>query len=187
MLPGSHAVLFTVTYSEFPQWDATDIAVQSLRTGERKILIKGGADARYVPTGHLVYMRTGTLMAVPFNLDKLELTGSPVAVIADVMQASTPHAFRSIRARGSSVCLSRARSSTCPAVYSRLPNDRCSGSIAPEPNVPFPARHEPILPSGSHLMASGSPSTHRIRVTTNVWVSDILRGSVTRLTDDGRS
>ena len=69
VLPGSQAVLFTVTYAQFPQWNATDIAVQSLATGERKILIKGGADARYVPTGHLVYMRVGTLMAVPFNLE----------------------------------------------------------------------------------------------------------------------
>ena len=76
------------TYAQFAQWDATDIAVQSLATGERKILIKGGADARYVPTGHLVYMRAGTLMAVPFNLERLEVTGSPVAVIADVMQAA---------------------------------------------------------------------------------------------------
>ena len=50
VLPGSQAVLFTVTYAQSQQWDATDIAVQSLATGERKVLIKGGADARYVPT-----------------------------------------------------------------------------------------------------------------------------------------
>ena len=31
------------------------IVVQSLETGVRKTLIEGGSDARYVPTGHIVY------------------------------------------------------------------------------------------------------------------------------------
>ena len=36
-------------------------------TGERKIVLKGGADARYLSTGHFVYVRQGTLFAVEFN------------------------------------------------------------------------------------------------------------------------
>ena len=64
-----------MTHSQIPRWDKANIAVQSLATGERKVLIEGGADARYIPTGHLVYMREGTLMAVPFNLDRLAVTG----------------------------------------------------------------------------------------------------------------
>ena len=41
--------------------------VQSLKSGERKRLIAGGTDARYLPTGHLVYALGGTLFAVVFD------------------------------------------------------------------------------------------------------------------------
>ena len=53
-----------------------------------KPLIDGGADARYVSSGHLVYVREGVLLAAPFDLRRLEVTGGPVGVIADVMQAA---------------------------------------------------------------------------------------------------
>jgi serine/threonine-protein kinase len=81
-------VLFTVTKRGFPSWDDTLIVAQSLATGDRKVLIEGGADARFVSTGHLVYLRTGTLMAVPFDPQRLETTGAPVGLVADVMQAA---------------------------------------------------------------------------------------------------
>lgn len=87
MLPGSRAVTFTVTHAGFPIWEETQIVVQSLVTGERKDLVKG-ADARFVPSGHLVYMRAGALFAVPFDLERLQVTGGPVSVIQDVMQAA---------------------------------------------------------------------------------------------------
>ncbi len=57
---------------------------QSLETGERRVLIEGGRDARYVPTGHLVYALEETLLAVPFDLARLEVTGGPVPVVEGV-------------------------------------------------------------------------------------------------------
>jgi Tol biopolymer transport system component len=53
----------------------------------RRTLFKGGADARYVSTGHMLYMKTGTLLAVPFDAETLELRGQPVAILDNVMQA----------------------------------------------------------------------------------------------------
>ena len=100
MLPGKQAVLFTVTESVVPNWSATAIAVQSLMTGERKTLIQGGADGRYVPTGHLVFMRSGTLMAVPFDLERLEVTGGPIALAADVMQTTHVRDFSANQGSG---------------------------------------------------------------------------------------
>jgi len=52
-----------------------------------KILVDDAADGRYVPTGHLVFMRSGTLMAAGFNLDTLEVTSDVVGILGDVMQA----------------------------------------------------------------------------------------------------
>jgi len=88
LLPDGQTVLFTVTNSTFPSWDDTRVVAQSIATGDRKVLIEGGADARYVVTGHLVYLRRGTLMAVPFDLRRLEVTGAPVGLLSDVMQAA---------------------------------------------------------------------------------------------------
>jgi serine/threonine-protein kinase len=89
LLPDGQTVLFTVTKSGFPSWDDTLIVAQSLATGQRKVLIEGGADARFVTTGHLVYLRRGTLMAVPFDLQRLEVKSrAAVGLVADVMQAA---------------------------------------------------------------------------------------------------
>jgi hypothetical protein len=46
----------------------TQVAVLDLATNRYKVVIRGGSDARYVPTGHLVYHDGGTLRAVGFDL-----------------------------------------------------------------------------------------------------------------------
>jgi serine/threonine-protein kinase len=76
VLPGGKAILFSVWVGG-QSWDELSIVVYSLETGERSVLIEGGTNARYVPTGHLVYVRSATLMAVPFDLARLEVTGPP--------------------------------------------------------------------------------------------------------------
>src|SRR5204863_1264287 len=56
VLPDGYNILFTVAKGTADdRWDKAQIAVQSLKTGERKVLFEGGSDARYVPTGHIVY------------------------------------------------------------------------------------------------------------------------------------
>jgi serine/threonine-protein kinase len=86
VLPGGRAVLFTVRPGAVG-WHDARIVVQVLATGERRDLVQGGADARYVPTGHLLYARAGTLMAVSFDLAQLRVRGGSVPLIEDVMQA----------------------------------------------------------------------------------------------------
>jgi len=65
------------------------IAVLSLDTGEQKTVIENGRQPHYLPTGHLVYelTQTGTLMAVPFDVERLELSGNPVPVFEGVRSA----------------------------------------------------------------------------------------------------
>jgi hypothetical protein len=53
-LPGGEWVLFTIR-SVNARWDEAQIVTQLLKTGERRVLVSGGSDARYIPTGHLVY------------------------------------------------------------------------------------------------------------------------------------
>jgi len=81
-LPGGKAVLFTV-WSPSTDTNSARIAVQSLETGERRTLLNG-TNPRYASTGHIVFAQTSSLWAVPFDLERLEVTGSPVAVIEGV-------------------------------------------------------------------------------------------------------
>lgn len=83
-LPGGQAVLFSVAYQTGNPLDDANVAVLDRRTGKHKILIKGGVFARYVAPGFIVYARRGTLVAVPFDLKRLEVTGSPVTVQENV-------------------------------------------------------------------------------------------------------
>ncbi len=86
-LPGGKAILFTSGITG-GNYETAHIVVQSLVSGQRKTLLEGGFYARYVPTGHLVYMHEGTLFGVPFNLARLELTGVPTPVLEGVASSN---------------------------------------------------------------------------------------------------
>jgi hypothetical protein len=86
MLPGGKTLLFTNLFIQDPS--NSQIVVQSLKSGEQKVLFKGGMAARSVPTGHIVYILPNNniinVFAVPFDLDKLKVTGGPVSVVENV-------------------------------------------------------------------------------------------------------
>ena len=76
VLPGNKAILIS----------SQDGAVLvSLETMEKKILVKNISYAHYVPTGHLIYSRAGAIEAVPFNLTTLQVTGTPIPVLKQVL------------------------------------------------------------------------------------------------------
>ena len=92
LLPDGRALLFTLAPGgavAADRWDRAKIVVQSLETGERKTLIEAGTDARYVPTGHLVYMVGGVLYAVAFDASARALKGGPVPVVKGVRRTSS--------------------------------------------------------------------------------------------------
>jgi len=82
-LPHGDWVLFTLN-STGGKWDEADVVVQSPSSGERKLIRSGGRDARYLPTGHLVFAQGVALYAMPFDLDRLAVTGAPVEVLSGV-------------------------------------------------------------------------------------------------------
>ena len=85
LLPGKRAVLFTLaTGAGGAPWINAQIVVQKLESGARRVLVEPGTDARYLPTGYLVYEREQGLVAVPFDVDRLAVTGEPVPVVERV-------------------------------------------------------------------------------------------------------
>ena len=95
LLPGGKEMLFTVRRSITRDWSKAEITVQSLETGERRVLLRGASDARYVRTGHLVFVQEATLMAVPFDLPSLALTGPAVPVLERVSHSIYTFSSRS--------------------------------------------------------------------------------------------
>ena len=111
ILPGGETVLFTLaTGTAAERWDRAHIVTHSLRSGERKTLVDGGSDARYVPTGHLVYAVGGIVFAVPMDLRRLEVTDGPIPIVEGVRRRPTPS-----RARPNSISQARERWCTCQA------------------------------------------------------------------------
>ncbi len=86
ILPDGKTVLFTVVRFELSRvnWSQAQIVAYSLETGKRKLLITGGSDGRYVPTGHLVFMREAILWAAPFDLPSLTMTGKAIPILEGV-------------------------------------------------------------------------------------------------------
>jgi eukaryotic-like serine/threonine-protein kinase len=82
ILPDGKALLFTIWSGG--SFDNARIAVLSLETGQQRVLVEGGTFARYVLSGHLVFARADGLVAVPFDLKRLEVTGPPVSMVEGV-------------------------------------------------------------------------------------------------------
>jgi serine/threonine-protein kinase len=185
-LPGGEAVLFTIVKNRFPRWDESQIAVYSRRTGRSRILVNGGADARYASSGHLVYVREGLLLAAPFDLQKLELTGGPVGLAADVMQAAY---FRGQRADSGAGQF--ALSTTGTLVYlqggTAPPADRSivrvnrSGRSETLPLPPRPFATLRLSPNGEEIALS---TFGRER---GVWLYALKRDTLSRLSAPGRN
>ncbi|MGH9310861.1 MAG: protein kinase domain-containing protein [Vicinamibacterales bacterium] len=188
VLPGANAILFTTVIGDL--WDAARIVVQPLGVGTladepRRDLITGGADARYVDSGHLVYMKSGTLMAVPFDVASQQVIGAPVAQIENVMQAVNAPNFDDETGAGQfavskSGTLLYALGGIGPIRQSSLVWVDRTGAVTPlEAVAPAPQLQPRLSPDGQKLAVNVRRGASRV---TDVWVFDVTRGAPTRLT-----
>jgi Tol biopolymer transport system component len=89
LLPDGQTLLFTLaTGTNKDRWDKARIVAESLTSHERKTLIDGGSDARYLPTGHLVYALSGVVFALPFDVKRITSSGGAVPIVEGVRRAS---------------------------------------------------------------------------------------------------
>ncbi len=170
-LPMGRGVLFTIM--DNTGLENSQVAVFDFATGTYKVVLRGGHDAHYLATGHLVYGAAGTLRAVPFNLDRLEVTGTPVPVLEGVQTAASGAVDAAIAANGTLVYVpGRA----LPAALRSLVWVTREGREEP---IPAPLRAHFTL----RLSPDGSRAAIDIRDQENdVWVWDFPRRTLTRLT-----
>jgi serine/threonine-protein kinase len=176
-MPGGKAVLFAAGAIN-TNWTNAQVAVHSLGTGERRNLVQGGMAPRYSPSGHLVYAQGGSLMAAPFDPQQLTATGAAVPVVEGVLQSPFSGAAQySFSATGSLVYIPDGVQGT----QNRLVWVSRNGA---EQSVAAPA-HAYVYP---RLSRDG----RRIAVTiteqeTQVWLYDLSRETLTRLTFGGNA
>ncbi len=176
VLPGGKALLFTIGVGG-GSFEQGLIALQSLEPGANKsskrILIAGGAFANYSPTGHLLYARGGTILSVPFDLDRLEVTGKPSPVLDGVMSHSNRGMAQfAISAAGDLFYMPGAGAfDDAHLVWVDL-----KGNSTPLPAPLRPYRFPRLSPDSRQVVIEVVDAAH------NIWVYDTVRGTLTRLT-----
>ena len=179
-LPGGTHVLYSVWTG--PGADQAEIVVEDLETHERKTVWTGGNDARYLPTGHLVYAFENELFALQFDLETLSVgEDGPVSVLPGVSRAGprgNPSAHYAISDTGALVHRPGAGGTQNESFLAFV--DRAGNTEV----LPAPGRR--------YDFTRLSPDERRIAVqiedddgTTNIWIYDITSNVPSQLTFDG--
>ena len=179
-LPGSDAVLFTIMADAVEE---SIIAVLIPETGEQRIVLRGGFNPRYSPTGHIVYGRSGGLWAVPFDLDELTVVGDPVPVQPGVLTKQLGGAAFSVSRDGSLLYIAGDAQVATPGI----PTTYQAGARAlvwvdregTETQIPGATsgeyRNPSVSPDGLHVTFDDGA---------DIWTLDLMRGTATKITTD---
>ena len=182
LLPERRGVLFTTV--ERGVGDEPRIAWAPLDGGETRALVEG-FQARYVPTGHLLFARPGALWAAPFDLESLDVTGPAVSVVDDLhTTVFLGHATSyGVSGDGSLVYLRRLHGAP-PEAREPVWVNRQGRQERVETLLPGSYRELALSPDGSRLAAARADGE---RLT--LWTYDLARGTSARLTPgiDGSS
>jgi serine/threonine-protein kinase len=180
ILPGGKAVLFT-NFSGLGL-DESQIELLQLDTKERRVLIRGGHTARFLAPEYLVYYRAGTLLASPFNVTRLEVSGAaPVTIAEGVLQSGgTSGAAYSVSTDGRTLAYVPASATGPHQLERRLVWIDRQGRTEP---IATPLRNYSTSPNSFAL----SPDGRRAAVTVvsgteEIWIYDLTEGTFTRLT-----
>jgi serine/threonine-protein kinase len=178
ILPGGKAVLFTASPTN-AAFDGANIEVMSLSDHRRKTLVRGGTYGRYLPSGHLVYVNRGTLFAVPFDADRLEVHGTPAPVLDQI---------------GYNAQLGSAQldfSQTGTLIYR---SGGAGGGLLTVAWLDGAGKVQPLLAKpGAYVNPSLSPDGQRLALnvsegsSADIWVYDWQRDTMTRLTFTGNN
>jgi Tol biopolymer transport system component len=185
LLTGGRNVLVTI-------WKKTGLAtVLNLQTGGKNIVLESNGHAQFANTdpssaiGHLVYYdaTTGSLMAVPFDANRLQVKGSPVPVLDGVQSFVGP--FGSFGFSDSGTLAYVTGASPASANNTMVWVDR-KGAEQPLPAPPRRYAAPAVSPDSERVavqIEEGSPMTSR----PDIWLYGLARGTLTRLTSQDRN
>ena len=168
-LPGGKALLITRHRGA----EAWDVAVLERGTGKIRVIVPDAFDARYVSSGHLVFARGETLLAAPFDLHRLELSGPPVVMVDSVMTAVNNGAARYNIAEDGSLVYARPHSRAGRS----LAWLDAKGAVSPLALAPQAFSRPSLSPDGTRVAVQIDDGSRR-----DIWIHDLARGTLNRLT-----
>ncbi len=170
-LPGARGVLFQYCASSCV---TMRVRVLDLRTGRQKLLLEDVVQAWYLPSGHLMYVRRdGVVLAAPFDLDALEITGEAVPVLEEVDAQANGFAPLTWSASGALVYVQRRG----PAEGNLIVRVTRAGAAAPIDTTWVGTFNSLALSPDGRRLAVGSG----IGTGLNIWIKQLDRGPFTRL------
>ena len=181
-LPGGRAVLVNTGR------DQGSLAVQSLETGERKVLAQNARHGRFVG-GNIVWLDNDKLMAAPFDLTRLEFSGPPLAIQDGGLFKRGPVGGFDVSANGALVFRQQALSSQPAGGAALLADeppepprnlvwiDRTGKRTAGPSTDPVRASEPRLSPDETRAIVDGSSGPSG----SDVWTIDLKRGTVLRL------
>jgi serine/threonine protein kinase len=171
---GRH-VIFRALESGIPGQGRT-IYVASLDSGKRTKLLQSDSTNVFFSEGHLLFLRGTTLMAQPFDADRLMLTGEPVPIADEIQTLGSPQ----------SGVFSASKNGVL-AYQTGTASNWGQPTWLDHTGKPVAAIGDPAI----HWEINLSPDGRRAAVsifdqsqTTDIWLLDVVRGLRTRFTFD---
>ncbi len=154
--------------------DSANIEVLSLKSGRVKVVRRGGYFGRYLPSGHLIYFRQGTLYGVPFDLGRLETHGAPAPLLEDLADPERRFPVTFSRT-GILLYASAARRAGIAPIAWLDSAGKLQRVVSPSINISRQAETPRLSPDGNRLA---------LAVAGDLFVHELQRGTATRLTFD---
>jgi len=178
-IPGGTAVLF---HKRSVKEQIDRIVVLDLQTRQQRVLAEDGVAPKYVSSGHLVFARGTTLMAMPFDVERLNVTGTPVAVQEGIQH---PRPFASsapdyaLSSNGTLIYVPEPTTGSTAVAPMWVDRAGRSLGLITGPSIPGLSTVQ-LSPDGKRLLTIGGPAGD-----SGLWVYDLTGRPGVRLVDRG--
>jgi serine/threonine protein kinase/Tol biopolymer transport system component len=180
-LPGGKGVLFTIARGEIIGAGDFQVAVHVGSGEPHKVLVDGATSPRYARSGHLIFVRDRQILAVPFDADRMEVTGAAVPVVEGVAVQSLGRAHLAVSDDGT-LAYSSGTSTRVLAELTWLDREGNLQSIDSDFTGIFSSIE--LSPDGR---AAAIEVLDPVEETTSIWTMDLETGATRKLTFEGMS
>jgi serine/threonine-protein kinase len=180
MVPGGKAILFTSdTHASTEYYDDARIEAVDLESGERKVVLEGSSRAVATSNGFLLFARDGSVFKVPFDLDRLEVVGTPQLALQEVLTVVVSGAVQF--AVADSGVLAYVPGGKTTEVYDLvwLSPEGIAETASTEQGVFFQAS---LSPRGDRTVLTSATRDNQ-----DLWILDMQQQSLSRFTFEGNN
>ena len=177
VLPNGKGILIAIGLRDAGR----SIGVVDMSTRQRRVIVNNAVYARYVPTGHLLYVTTDrTLMVVPFDQNTMKVTGEPTALAEGIRLAPSSTVDLAVSDNGTLLYTRGVAPGKLELVW--VTRSGKAQSVDPDWQGVF---GEPSLsPDGRRLSVSLLPNANydAIAQISDIWIKRLDRGPNVKLT-----